>query len=222
MSDKKTGMLIVLSGPSGVGKDSVLKLILKERNDLKLSISYTTRPPRHGEVNGIDYHFVSKEEFEELINDGEMLEYATYCGNYYGTRSFEIDEELAKGNSVILEIEVQGAGQVIKKRKDAVSIFIVPSSIKELENRLVGRGLDSKQTINNRILAAEKEIERKLGRTQKSVNREYHDRMIDIDILLYDDLVMNTPELTIPHPLMYQREVVMKPLSQIAPELVKH
>lgn len=158
MSNKKTGMLIVLSGPSGVGKDSVLKLILKERKDLRLSISYTTRLPRQGEVNGVDYHFVSKEEFEKLINDGEMLEYATYCGNYYGTRSFEIDEELLKGNSVILEIEVQGAHQVIKKRKDAVSVFLVPSSIKELRNRLIGRGLDSEETINNRILVAEKEI----------------------------------------------------------------
>ncbi len=159
MSDKKIGMLIVLSGPSGVGKDSVLKLILKGRSDLKLSISYTTRLPRQGEINGVDYHFVSKEEFEKLINNGEMLEYATYCGNYYGTRSFEIDEELAKGNSVILEIEVQGAEQVIKKRKDAVSIFIALSSIKELKKRLIGRGLDSRETINNRILAAEKEVE---------------------------------------------------------------
>ena len=117
MSRKKTGMLIVLSGPSGVGKDSVLKLILKERKDLRLSISYTTRLPRSGEVDGVDYHFVSKQEFEKLIDNGEMLEYATYCGNYYGTRSFEIDKELESGNSVILEIEVQGARQVIKKRK---------------------------------------------------------------------------------------------------------
>lgn len=158
MSDKKMGMLIVLSGPSGVGKDSVLKLILKDRNDLKLSISYTTRAPRQGEVNGVDYHFVSREEFEKLIKNGEMLEYATYCGNYYGTRSFEIDEELAKGNSVILEIEVQGAGQVIKKRKDAVSIFILPSSLNELKNRLIGRGLDDEKTINDRIVVAEQEI----------------------------------------------------------------
>ena len=158
MSNKKTGMLIVLSGPSGVGKDSVLKLILKERKDLRLSISYTTRSPRKGEVNGIDYHFVSKEEFQKLIDDGEMLEYATYCGNYYGTRSFEIDKELKNGNSVILEIEVQGAEQVIKKRKDAVSVFIVPSSVNELKNRLIGRGLDSEEIINDRVLVAEKEM----------------------------------------------------------------
>ena len=151
-------MLIVLSGPSGVGKDSVLKLILKERKDLRLSISYTTRLPRSGEVDGVDYHFVSKQEFEKLIDNGEMLEYATYCGNYYGTRSFEIDKELESGNSVILEIEVQGARQVIKKRKDAVSIFIVPSSVEELKNRLIGRGLDSEEIIKNRILVAEKEI----------------------------------------------------------------
>lgn len=158
MSNKKTGMLIVLSGPSGIGKDSVLKIILKERKDLKLSISYTTRPPRKGEVNGVDYHFVSKQEFEKFIENGEMLEYATYCGNYYGTRSFEIDEELKNGSSMILEIEVQGARQVINKCKDVVSIFIVPSSIKELKNRLIVRGLDSEETINNRILAAEEEI----------------------------------------------------------------
>ena len=150
MSREKTGMLIVLSGPSGVGKDSVLKLILKERKDLRLSISYTTRLPRSGEVDGVDYHFVSKQEFEKLIDNGEMLEYATYCGNYYGTRSFEIDKELESGNSVILEIEVQGARQVIKKRKDAVSIFIVPSSVEELKNRLIGRGLDSEEIIKLR------------------------------------------------------------------------
>lgn len=158
MSNKKTGMLIVLSGPSGTGKDSVLKVILKERKDLKLSISYTTRPPRKGEVNGVDYHFVSKQEFEKFIENGEMLEYATYCGNYYGTRSFEIDEELKNGSSMILEIEIQGARQVINKCKDVVSIFIVPSSIKELKNRLISRGLDSEETINNRILVAEEEI----------------------------------------------------------------
>ena len=158
MSREKTGMLIALSAPSGVGKDSVLKLILKERKDLRLSISYTTRLPRSGEVDGVDYHFVSKQEFEKLIDNGEMLEYATYCGNYYGTRSFEIDKELESGNSVILEIEVQGARQVIKKRKDAVSIFIVPSSVEELKNRLIGRGLDSEEIIKNRILVAEKEI----------------------------------------------------------------
>ena len=192
MPSKKSGMLIVLSGPSGVGKDSVLKLILSNRKDLKLSISYTTRAPRKGEVDGVDYHFVSREEFEDLIDNGEMLEYATYCGNYYGTRGFEIDKELSNGNSVILEIEVQGAKQVIKKRGDAVSIFILPSSLKELENRLIGRGLDNSEVINRRILEARKEIKSAVNYNYVVVNEKLPNCADDICKIIDSEYMKNS------------------------------
>lgn len=158
MEENKKGLLIILSGPSGAGKDSVIRKIMEKRKDLKLSISYTTRLPREGEVNGKDYHFVSKNEFMEIVNNGQMLEYATYCNNYYGTPSFEIDKELVKGNKIILEIEVQGAEQVIKKSSESVSVFIVPPSIDTLKQRLLKRGLDTPETVKNRVAEAKKEI----------------------------------------------------------------
>ncbi len=163
----KKGMLIVLSGPSGAGKDSILKKLLEKRKNLKLSISYTTRTPRDGEVDGKDYYFVDKNEFENLISDGKMLEYASYCNNYYGTPKFEIENECNKGYGVILEIEVQGAGQVLKKCPEALSIFIVPPSLDELKRRLVNRGLDDDKVIEERILTAQDEI--KLAKNYKYV-----------------------------------------------------
>lgn len=155
---KNKGMLIVLSGPSGAGKDTVLGKLLENRNDIDLSVSYTTRTPRSGEINGKDYHFVDKDIFQKAINDGEMLEYACYCGNYYGTPRFEVEKNLESGRSVILEIEVQGAEQVIKKCPEAVSIFIVPPSIEELKKRLKNRASDSEEAVRLRVSEAEKEI----------------------------------------------------------------
>lgn len=155
---KNKGILIVLSGPSGAGKDTVLGKLLENRNDIDLSVSYTTRTPRSGEINGKDYHFVDKDIFQKAINDGEMLEYACYCGNYYGTPRFEVEKNLESGRSVILEIEVQGAEQVIKKCPEAVSIFIVPPSIEELKKRLKNRASDSEEAVRLRVSEAEKEI----------------------------------------------------------------
>ncbi len=155
---KNKGMLIVLSGPSGAGKDTVLGKLLENRNDIDLSVSYTTRTPRSGEINGKDYHFVDKDIFQKAINDGEMLEYACYCGNYYGTPRFEVEKNLESGRSVILEIEVQGAEQVIKKCPEAVSVFIVPPSIEELKKRLKNRASDSEEAVRLRVSEAEKEI----------------------------------------------------------------
>ena len=155
---KNKGILIVLSGPSGAGKDTVLGKLLENRNDIDLSVSYTTRTPRSGEINGKDYHFVDKDIFQKAINDGEMLEYACYCGKYYGTPRFEVEKNLESGRSVILEIEVQGAEQVIKKCPEAVSIFIVPPSIEELKKRLKNRASDSEEAVRLRVSEAEKEI----------------------------------------------------------------
>ena len=133
MNKLKKGCLIVFSGPSGAGKDTILNKIMGEKENLKLSVSHTTRPPREGEINGKSYYFVSRQEFIKMAENGEMLEYATYCGNYYGTSAVKVQDELEKGNDVILEIEVQGAEQVMKKVPEALSIFILPPSLSELK-----------------------------------------------------------------------------------------
>lgn len=158
MEDNKKGLLIVISGPSGAGKDSVINQMMQKREDLKLSISYTTRKPREGEINGKDYYFVSENEFMNIVEKGQMLEYAIYCGNYYGTPSFETDKELEKGNNIILEIEVQGAEQIIKKCPESVSVFMVPPSVGELRKRLLNRGLDAPETVEKRVAEAKNEI----------------------------------------------------------------
>lgn len=156
----KRGMLIVLSGPSGVGKGTVRKAIFDQPgNDFQYSISMTTRKPRPGEVNGKDYFFVSKEEFEQKIQAGEMLEYAKYVDNYYGTSLKWINDTLDAGKDVFLEIEVNGAMQVRSKSPNGVFIFLTPPDLMELKQRLIHRGTDSMEVINKRIKKAFSEIE---------------------------------------------------------------
>lgn len=156
----KRGMLIVLSGPSGVGKGTVRKAIFDQPgNDFQYSISMTTRKPRPGEVDGQDYFFVSKEEFEAKIQAGEMLEYAKYVDNYYGTPLKWVNESLDAGRDVFLEIEVNGAMQVRSKTSDGVFIFLTPPDLMELKHRLIHRGTDSMAVINKRIQTAFGEIE---------------------------------------------------------------
>lgn len=154
------GLLIVISGPSGVGKGTVRKALFeREGHDLTYSISMTTRAPREGEVNGEDYYFVTKEEFEHQIAIGNLLEYAKFVGNYYGTPYDKVEEQLNNGNEVVLEIEVQGAMQVKAKMPDAVFIFIAPPSYKALSDRLHRRGTESEDIINERLQKAEREID---------------------------------------------------------------
>lgn len=153
------GLLIVFSGPSGVGKGTVRQEIFSTPNHkFEYSVSMTTRAQRPGEVDGKDYFFRSREEFEELIRNGQMLEYAEYVGNYYGTPLTYVNETLDKGIDVFLEIEVQGALQVKKKVPDAVFIFLTPPDLNELQERLVGRGTDSEEVIAQRIERAREEI----------------------------------------------------------------
>ena len=153
------GLLIVFSGPSGVGKGTVRQEIFSTPDHkFEYSVSMTTRAQRPGEVDGIDYFFRTREEFEELIRQGQMLEYAEYVGNYYGTPLTYVNETLDKGIDVFLEIEVQGALQVKKKVPDAVFIFLTPPDLNELEERLVGRGTDSEEVIAQRIERAREEI----------------------------------------------------------------
>ena len=156
--DKK-GLLIVISGPSGVGKGTVRKALFeREGQDLVYSISMTTRAPRNGEQDGIDYYFVSHDEFEHQIERGNLLEYAKFVGNYYGTPYDKVEEQLNQGHEVVLEIDVQGAMQVKAKKPEAVFIFIAPPSFKSLEERLRQRGTETEEVIKERLVKAEREI----------------------------------------------------------------
>lgn len=153
------GLLIVLSGPSGVGKGTVRKAIFDHpKTNFKYSISMTTRDPRIGEVDGVDYFFKSKEKFEELIAADKFIEYAKYVGNYYGTPVDYVKDTIEAGDDIFLEIEVEGAKQVREKFPDALFIFLSPPGLKELENRLIGRGTDSDDVIKRRISKAKEEL----------------------------------------------------------------
>ncbi len=155
---KSNGLLIVFSGPSGAGKDTILKCLLEKNPNIRLSVSATTRVPRQGEVDGKDYHFIDRDKFTAMTESGEMLESAEYCGNCYGTPSKPIENWTAAGNDVILEIEVQGASQIKNKCPDCVSVFILPPSLKVLEQRLRDRKTENDEAIQNRLSIARKEI----------------------------------------------------------------
>lgn len=153
------GLLIVMSGPSGVGKGTVRKEIFKDESlNLAYSISMTTRNPRNGELDGVDYFFVSTEQFEENIQKDKFLEYTHFVGNYYGTPSDYVEKLRSEGKNVVLEIEIEGAKTVLSKVKDAVSIFLVPPSLEELEKRIRGRKTEPEEVIKERLQKAEKEI----------------------------------------------------------------
>ncbi|MBQ6460330.1 MULTISPECIES: guanylate kinase [Exiguobacterium] len=157
---KERGLLIVLSGPSGVGKGTVCRALREEEdNNLQYSVSATTRKPREGEVEGVHYFFKSREEFERMIEQKELLEHAEFVGNYYGTPVEWVRETLESGQDVILEIEVQGAFQVKELLPEAVFLFLAPPSLQELRNRLIGRGTESEEVIKQRLLVAREEIE---------------------------------------------------------------
>ena len=153
----KQGKIIILSGPSGVGKGTVLKEVMRGDPSLRFSVSATTRPIRPGEVDGVNYFFMDKPRFEKMIADGELLEYASYAGNYYGTPEKAVDDALAQGINVVLEIEVQGALQVIERRRDAISIFVAPPSFSELRYRLLNRGDTAPEIAERRLHLAEQE-----------------------------------------------------------------
>ena len=153
-----SGKLLVVSGPSGAGKSTVIRRMMEGRDDLRFSVSATTRPPRAGEADGRDYFFLSREQFEGMIREDVFLEYAEYVGNYYGTPKAPVLESLEKGVSVILDIEVQGASNVRRSMPDAVTIFLTPPSFEALEARLRGRGLDSEEKIRQRLTRAREEV----------------------------------------------------------------
>lgn len=155
---KERGQLIVLSGPSGVGKSTVIAELFSQRSNIYFSVSYTTRQPRVGEQDGVNYNFVSREEFERMIADDELLEYAEYVDNYYGTSIKLIREKLDAGIDVLLDIEVQGAAKVRARCPDALFIFIIPPSFEELSRRLHRRNTDSEDVIAGRLEKAKIEF----------------------------------------------------------------
>ena len=154
---KNDGLLVILSGPSGAGKSTVISRLMQLRDDIRFSVSATTRTPRPGEEDGVAYYFKTREEFFAMIENDEFLEHAEYVGNCYGTPSAPVDENISAGYTVLLDIEVQGAMQIMEKRADAVSIFLCPPSLEELEKRLRGRGTDSEEKIQCRLETARRE-----------------------------------------------------------------
>lgn len=153
MAEKK-GLLLVVSGPSGAGKGTICKALLEKRSDVCLSVSATTRAPREHEREGVSYFFISEQDFLERIENGGMLEYAVFCGNYYGTPKQYVDDMLSAGKHVILEIEVQGAMKVRSRYPEGVYIFVMPPSMQELRSRLVGRNTEKQEVIEERLKTA--------------------------------------------------------------------
>lgn len=153
------GRLFIVSGPSGVGKSTVLKTLLDRRENARFSVSATTRPIREGEVDGVHYHFITVETFREWIAQDEFLEYAEYVGHFYGTPKKFVEAALDAGQDIILDIEIQGALQVEKRRPDAVKIFIGPPSWDELERRLTSRGTNTPEDIQKRLVRAKVEVQ---------------------------------------------------------------
>ena len=155
----KRGRLFIVSGPSGVGKSTVLKALLERRENARFSISATTRPIREGEIDGVHYHFVSVETFKAWIEEDDFLEYAEYVGHFYGTPRKFVEAALDAGQDIILDIEIQGAMQVKERMPDAVKIFIGPPSWEELERRLTSRGTNTKEDIEKRLVRAKVEAQ---------------------------------------------------------------
>lgn len=181
---KRSGLLLVVSGPSGAGKGTICKELLKKNKEIKLSVSATTRKPRNGEVDGVNYFFIEKEKFAQMIDNGEFLEYAQIYDNFYGTPKAAIMECLEKGQDVILEIEMQGAKQIKEVCPEGVFIFVLPPSLKELKNRIVGRGTETAEEIEKRFSCAFEEINRIVDYDYFVVNDDLEKSVKDIESII--------------------------------------
>ena len=170
MSEIRKGMLLVISGPSGTGKGTLIEKLMKDDPTLVFSVSATTRAPRPGEIDGVHYHFVSNEKYDELVAEGAFVEYATVHGNRYGTLRSEVYQRLERGENVVLDIDVQGALNVIASEKEKVSIFLLPPSMKELRRRLTERGTETPEQVETRLGNAAWEISQKDKYEYKVIN----------------------------------------------------
>ena len=178
------GILVILSGPSGSGKDTVLNKLCECDPDVKVSVSMTTREKRDDEIDGVDYYFVTKEYFEKKISENRMLEYAEYAKNYYGTPAEPVDEMLSQGKSVILKIEVQGAEKIRNRYDDVISIFLMPPSLRVLEQRRRGRGTEDEETIQHRLFIAKEEIRKAYDYDYVVFNDTVENAVADIKAIL--------------------------------------
>lgn len=185
---EKRGLLVVLSGPSGTGKSTVITALLRRRNDIRFSVSATTRAPRPGEEDGREYYFKSREQFLQMIAEDAFLEHAEYVDNFYGTPAASVEENMRAGYHVLLDIEVQGAAQVMAKRPDAVSVFLRPPSLEVLEKRLRGRGTDDEARIASRLAAAQREMAQAKHYTYTVVNDDAEKAAGDLDAILTAEL----------------------------------
>jgi guanylate kinase len=180
--------VFVITGPSGVGKGTLISRLLGRVPNLELSISATTREPREGEVDGRDYHFLSAQEFDRRVEEGEFLEFATYSGNRYGTLRSEVERCLSSGRSVVLEIEVQGARQVRAAMRESVQVFIAPPEATQLRRRLEGRGTDSAEAIDARLQVAEQELAAQDEFAHRIVNDEVERAAAELEQIVRTEL----------------------------------
>ena len=180
----RKGLLLVVSGPSGAGKGTICKALLNKNDQIKLSVSATTRKPRNGEVHGVNYFFIEKEEFTKMIENGEFLEYAQIYDNFYGTPKAAIRECLEKGQDVILEIEMQGARQIKEVYPEGVFIFVLPPSLEELKSRIVGRGTETQEEIEKRFSCAFEEINQIVNYDYFIVNEDIEKSVSDVEAII--------------------------------------
>ena len=180
----RKGLLLVVSGPSGAGKGTICKALLNKNDQIKLSVSATTRKPRNGEVHGVNYFFIEKEEFAKMIENGEFLEYAQIYDNFYGTPKAAIIECSEKGQDVILEIEMQGARQIKEVYPEGVFIFVLPPSLEELKSRIVGRGTETQEEIEKRFSCAFEEINQIVNYDYFIVNEDIEKSVSDVEAII--------------------------------------
>ena len=180
--------VFVITGPSGVGKGTLIRGLMERLGELELSVSATTRAPRPGERDGVDYHFLTREEFDRKVQDGDFVEHADYAGRSYGTLRSELEERVRAGAPVVLEIEVQGARQVRASVPDAVQVFIAPPSLQELRTRLIGRGTDDPEEVERRLRVAAQELEAQPEFAHVVVNDRLQDALEQLTAVVADEL----------------------------------